>query len=406
MYSKLACFLSAVSMAFCAQGQQPSSGESPATTAGIPLAESTYVLVGSAVSSDSNFFRDPGLLQPVESETITTAYVGLRFDKPYAQQRFLIDATVTAYRYSSFDYLDFDGVNYLAAWYWHVTPRVYGTLSAGRTQAPTQFQNTLSRQSNVTTYEDYIFNLVGNVSGGWHVLLGASRSDRSSEQSSLQAVPDYVEDRAEAGLRYLFQPGTQLDALFRRVDGNQAGQVLGGVVIASAQNYREDQSEIALRLVASAKSTLAARLTYVDRSYDDTPQFDFSGTEGEIRFTWLPTSKVDIGLSASRNLEPFQGSLQSNYRIANLYSLDPVWRITATLRSYLSAQLLDEKYPATSGGGTARDDTTTRLILGLDWRAARNLTFGASLQYEERSSDVPLVEYEATLGRLGATLVF
>jgi len=393
-------------MAFSAFGQPAPTGETPATTAGIPLAESTYVLVGGAVSSDSNIFRDSGQLVPVESETISSAYVGLRLDKPYAQQRFLVDATVTAYRYSSFDYLNFDGLNYLAAWYWHVTPRVNGTLSASRNQAPTQFQYTLGRQSNVTTYEDYVFNLVGNVTGGWNVLLGASRSDRSSELSSLQSTPDYTENRVEAGIRYLFQPGTQIDAIWRRIDGEQSGQAPGGVPLASAQDYREDQSELVLRWVASAKSTLLARATYVDRVYDLAPQSDFSGTEGEIRFVWLPTSKIDVGLSATRNLEPFQGSIQSNYRVANTYSLEPVWRITATVRSYLTVQLIDERYPATTGNTFERDDTTTRAIAGMDWRAARNLTFGATLQYEERSSNVSLVEYEATIGRLSATLVF
>jgi hypothetical protein len=66
----------------------------------------------------------------------------------------------------------------------------------------------------------------------------------------------------------------------------------------------------------------------------------------------------------------------------------------------------DEQYPIASGSVTEREDTTTRAVLGLDWRVLRNLAIGASLTYEQRTSDVALVEYEVTLGRLSATLIF
>lgn len=394
-----------VSLPVVAQ-EPPAPREAPPTTAEIPLEGARFIAAGASVTHDSNFFRDPGLLRAVESETITTAYAGLRIDKPYAQQRFYLDVMATVYRYDKFNDLDFSGLNYFGAWYWHLTPRISGTLSASRTEAPTQFQYTLSRQSNVTIDESYVFNLVGNVSGGWHVLLGASAVDRTSEQSSLQSVPDYTEYRGEAGIRYAVRPGTQVDALWRRIDGNQAAQVLSGVVVAREDNYKEDQTELSVTWGISAKSTLFGRATYVDRRYEQTPQFDFSGTAGEIRFDWRPTSKVDVMASAARNLYPFQGGIQSNYRVSNTFSLVPGWRPTATTRLYLDLRLTDEEYPTTTGSSTEREDTIERAILGFDWRALRNLSIGATVAYEQRTSSVALAEYEVTLGRLSATLVF
>jgi hypothetical protein len=197
-------------------------------------------------------------VRSVESETITTAYAGFRIDKPYAQQRFYLDATATAYSYANFSELDFTGLNYFGAWYWHLTPRISGSLSASRTETPTQFSYTLSRQSNVATDENYVFNLAGNVSGGWHVLLGASQVDRTSEQSSLQSVPDYSEYRGEAGIRYLFRPGNQVDAIWRRVDGTQAAQVLGGVVVANEDTTGIDGA--ASHMAHRCKSAFSAAL--------------------------------------------------------------------------------------------------------------------------------------------------
>ena len=51
-------------------------------------------------------------------------------------------------------------------------------------------------------------------------------------------------------------------------------------------------------------------------------------TAGEIRYDWRPTSKTDVIASMSRNLYPFQGGIQSNYRVANTFSLAPAWRPT------------------------------------------------------------------------------
>jgi len=394
-----------ISLPLAAQ-EQPLPRDVPPATVDIPLEGARFFAGGASVTHDSNLFRESELLGSAESETITTGYVGLRIDKPYAQQRFYLDATATAYRYANFSDLDFDGLNYFGAWYWHLTPHIHGTLSASRTEIPTQFQYTLGRQSNVTTEESYVFSLVGNVTGGWHVLLGASQFERTSEQSSLQRVPDYMESRAEAGIRYLVRPGDQIDAIWRQVDGEQDSQVLGGIVVTGASNYQEDQAELVVTWGVSAKSTLFGRITYLDRRYDLNSQFDFSGTAGEIRYAWLPTSKVDVVFSAARSLYPFQGGVQSNYTVANTLSLTPAWRPTATTRLYLDLRATDERYPTATGSGTEREDTISRGMLGLDWRAARNLTFGASLSYEARASNIALLEYEVTLGRISATLLF
>jgi exopolysaccharide biosynthesis operon protein EpsL len=361
--------------------------------------------VGGSVSHDSNLFRDSGLLVPTESETITTGSVGLRVDKPYSQQRFFLDASATAYRYSKFSDLDFNALNYYGAWYWSLTSRLTGTLSAGRVQTPTQFSYTVSRQSNVVTSENYAFTLDGWLTAGWHVLLGASKYDRTSEQSSLQSQPDYSESRGEAGIRYLFQTNTSFDVLWRRIRGEQAGQVIGGVQVASAADYQEDQAELAVSWPITAQSTLAGRVTRLDRHYEQAPQFDFNGTAGELRYSWVPTAKVGLALSAARNLVPFQGGFGANYRVSNSFAVAPTWRATSKISVYATLQRTYESYPST-GAASEREDTLTQGALGLNLLATRHLSLTASVWRDQRASNVPLVEYVTTVSRLGATLIF
>jgi exopolysaccharide biosynthesis operon protein EpsL len=372
---------------------------------GFPLEDARRISLGVTVSYDSNFFRDPAILRDAQSDTIVTGFVGFHIDKPYGQQRLRLDAIATAYRYHNFSYLNFEGLDYRAAWDWRLTSRLSGTLSANRTQTPTQFQDTFSRQSDVTTNKNYAFNVDGWLFGGWHILLGIAYSNLSSQQESLQGSPDFRETRGDAGIRYLFQSGSSIDALWRRVDGEQDSQVINNVIVVSSENYKEDQYELRANWIVSAASTVTGRVTNFDRRYDVTPQNDFSGTGGELGWSWSPTSKLSMRLAATRNIVPWQ-SLTSNHRVSNVFSFAPTWQATAITRVYLSYQRTYDDYPATSATTPERKDTTGIAVLGLNWLALRSLTIGASVQYQNRTSNNPLVEYDTTIARISASLSF
>jgi exopolysaccharide biosynthesis operon protein EpsL len=402
----IVCILTAAPLARPAFAQDDPSSDGPSRRAGVPLEEAGRITLGASLSHDSNFFRDPGLLRDPQSETITTGYVGLRIDKPYAQQRFLLDATATAYRYDHFSYLNFNGLDYRAAWDWRLTSRLSGTLSASQTVTPTQFQDSFGRQSNVTTTDNYIFNLDGWLFGGWHVLLGVSQSSTKSEQSALSNVPDYDQFSGEAGVRYLFQSGSSIDALWRRIEGKQDSRLINNVIVVSTENYRQDQSELRGTWNVSSKSIFTGRVTYLDRQYDQAPENDFHGTAGALGYTWLPTSKLNLRLTATRNIEPWQGSLSSNYRVSNIFLIAPTWQITSRTGVYMTLQRTYDNYPTSSTVIPERKDTTDVAALGVNWLVLRNLSIGANLLYEQRSSNNPLVEYDATVGRISASLIF
>src|SRR6185369_912676 len=74
-------------------------------------------VLGGSVSHDSNVFK----LSNAQSDTLTTAFYGLRLDKLYSQQRFQADITQTHNRYSRFSNLNFDALDYRAAWLWQIS---------------------------------------------------------------------------------------------------------------------------------------------------------------------------------------------------------------------------------------------------------------------------------------------
>jgi hypothetical protein len=182
--------------------------------------------------------------------------------------------------------------------------------------------------------------------------------------------------------------------------------LINNVIVVSTDNYQEDQSELRGTWNLSPKSILTGRATYLDRSYDQTPENDFHGTAGELGYTWLPTSRLNLRLTATRNLVPWQGSLSSNYRVSNTLSFAPTWQITARTGVYMTFQRTYDNFPSSSAAVPERKDTTSTAMLGLNWLVLRNLSVGASVQYQDRSSNNPLVEYDATVARLNASLLF
>jgi exopolysaccharide biosynthesis operon protein EpsL len=362
-------------------------------------------VVGGSVAHDSNLFRVSGQAVSPQSDNIGTASIGLRLDKPYAQQRLQLDASVTAYRYDRFSYLDFNALDYRAAWLWHLTPRVSGSLWANRTEMPTRFEDQVGFQRNVRTTESYGLNVDGLIMGGWHAVAGLAHSSSEGENTAVQNEPTYRQDSAEAGVKYLFKSGSNGTVLWRRNEGSQDDRFQNGVLAPGSEDYAQDDFEAKGTWLVSAKSTLAGRVTYLDRRYDQEPRRDFSGTAGAISFRWRPTTTVDVRFSGARVIAPWQ-SLFSSYRTRDALSLVPTWRATAKTTVSIGLRRTYDDYPTAVAGLPDRKDTTDHAFLGAEWAPVRSLTIYASVLREVRSSNVPFEEFSTTVGQIGGTFAF
>lgn len=377
----------------------------PALRAAADEDDALNVLLGARVTYDSNLFRTPGSTDP-QSDVIRTGYVGLRIDKPYSQQRFQFDVTETDYRYNKFSNLNFDGLDYRGAWLWHLTPRVSGTLSADRSESLVPFQDILNNNRDVRIIQNRIFTLDGWVFGGWHALLGISQSEQNSEQPSA-AAPDFRGVSGEAGVKYLASSGSSL-AILRRATN---GEYLNSIVFAPANfagidNYRQDESELQANWILNARSTVTARLTWLERRNDHFIQGDFSGLGGILGYTWTPTAKLSLDFGAQRQLSPWQDP-SSTYKVDNIISFAPSWQASAKVAVRARLEHIQSYF---RGGVVAnvpsRNDTTNNALIGLDWLPLRSLTIGASLQRLQTSSNYALFEYDATVVNVGAVLKF
>ncbi len=394
-----ACFGIIITAAsWTALAQSVSSSE---TSTDNPLKVFT-VLVDSSVTSDSNLFRRSEAL--AQSDTITTGKLGFRFDKPYGQQHFQIEVAKTLTKYEKFSYLDFDAINYNGAWLWHLGPRISGKLSASRSESLAPFEDTLGTQRNVRISQNQAFDLDGQISGGWHLLLGTAQNDQKSEQSNvLNRAPDFRSTSANAGVKYQTKAGNTITARWQTTDGEYINNPIG----ALNTDYTENLSDIEFAWKISGNSTINARLGWLERDNADITRRSFSGPSSSLNYSWTPAGKLGLTLTAARKASPLQ-VIGASFKEDSSIAISPTWRTSDKTNTYMtySYQKSEDQASGAPLLTPLREDVTQTLTLGMNWSAMQKLTINASVQQLQRTSNVVFADYDGTIARISASLAF
>jgi len=360
------------------------------------------VVAGADVSHDSNLFRQPESANP-SGDTITVLYGGVRLDKEVSLQRFQAGVTQTIRRHARNSNLDFTGLDYDAAWQWQLASRVRGTLSADRKESLVPFEDVFNpgnTSRNVRVNENRNFSLDARAIGNWYVVMGLSRSAQRSELA-VPIQPDYDATSREAGIRYDAPTGSSAAVIRRVTNGDYLNQSSSAVL---GTGYGQHETEFRVRWVASALSTLSARLIRLDREQSGASQRDFSGLNSELVFAWQPTGKLSMNLVASREIAPFQ-DISGSHVISETFSLAP--RLEISPRT--TARMLFVRTASDFAGaaaGPARRDRLTLAEAGVDWSPAASLSVGASVTLQERDSTVPAFAFRNTITRLTVSYRF
>ncbi len=370
-------------------------------------------VVGGGVVHDSNLFRLPDFVNPqtalgqsTKSDTVTSAYVGLRVDKPYALQRVQLDLTETMHRYENFSHLNYEAFDYRGAWLWHLTPRLSGTISAERKETLVPFEDfvILSQQRNVRDNDSRDFNADWWAAGGWHLLAGISQYKQRSEVPSLAEADFSLVDR-QGGVRYESSAGNSLAFVQHFRDGDYLNRVIDPANMLDG-SFKEDESEVRLKW-RRGQSSLDGRIGWLDRRHDNFPARDFSGLVGEVGYGWIPTGKLRFYLSAKRSIDAIVDAF-SSYRINNTFSFTPAWHATDKWVFSLRLDRIESDFRGAVAplAGAARSDTMHSAKLMADWTPTRNVSLSTGLQRAERSSNTPTAEFDASVFLLRAGFKF
>jgi exopolysaccharide biosynthesis operon protein EpsL len=379
------------------------------------------VVVGASLTRDDNLFRlppgsNPQLLLGKSSgaDWITTTSLGLRIDKPWSLQRFQLDATATVYRYRSFSYLDFDGLDYRAAWRWQLTPRLTGSLTADRQQALINYADYRTNYTvrNTRTNDDRHFDADWWLHGSWHLIGGISEYQGRNTQT-FNAQDDFRLNSAEAGAKYVAESGSSVSLLGRSGRGDYLNRVVGP---GSLYDNHFDQHEAELRAswLVSGKSNLDGTLSHVERRHEHFANLDYSGTTGRLDYRWTPTGKLQVDFVAARDIASYQDlspyGYQSTYYVADSLSIAPLWQVGAKTALRLRYDQSQRDFRGDMSPSLLlpyqRNDKPRTLLLGIDWAPTRTLSVSGTLQWDRRSSNITGLDYNEASAGFTAQLAF
>ena len=368
----------------------------------LPQDRALMLQLGGSVAWDSNIFRQSA----ARAERIRTAYVGLRLDKSYRQQRWFLDVTETAYRYANFSFLDFNALNYRGGWAWHLGPRVSGVLSVERAQALVNyglFRDTSVR--NVRTAERYLATGEGEVATRWH-LLGGFVGEEVKYSFAFPQQPSYRASGGEAGLKYLTRVDRYVSFKIIELNAAYTDRALDPVALLD-DGFRRREAQLAANWRLTGKAALEARLSRLSYRYPHFTRRDFSGNTGMLAFRWGASAKLSLDLALVREVAPWVDNFTS-YRVEERASLGATWEVAArtTLRASVGRMKADYRNPVVPLTGPARSDSGAVAELRAEWRARRNLLFNAGWQHYRQDSNDPTARFAGRIVTLGGSLLF
>lgn len=367
-------------------------------------------IVGVSRMHDDNLFRSS---KKERSENITSAYAGIRLDKQYAQQRFKADFTLTANRYQNFDVLDFNAKDYKAAWLWTLTPYLTGTISLDRKQTLNSFQDFNSSGGlvnirNLNVRETQHFEADYSPHNIWHILGGFTRSTQknSNNSNSFVGQDSFVSNSVDAGVRYNFRSGSSITVMSHLRKGAYKDRQLNAVALFDTA-YDEQEVEGKLNWILSGKSTLNTRAAYITRDHDHFSERDYSGLVGNIDFSWSPTAKIKMILSAASNLSTYQTG-DNSYTRNTTFSIRPLYALSSKVTVSAHADISKRSFlgDGVNNANTNRVDRTKTVGVGVDWMPLRSFSVGANLDHSNRNSNDADYDYSDTTAGVNANLFF
>jgi len=361
--------------------------------------DTVNVIAGLSRTMDDNFFRKS--VAPA-SETITTSYATLSFNKQYSMQRLNFSYTLINNAYQNNSSLDFVSNNYRGSWEWSLTPRLVGSLSTLRAETPITFTDaTFARKPAIATNEIQNFVMDWTAQGGLHFLGGFTRTV-ALNSSNFQPNRGNTTDSIDLGIKYAFPSGSEVTMMQHQRQGQFAN-----VAANLPQSFTENESEAKFNWLVTTKSSVNMRLGFVERLHEQAGGVDYSSRDyadwvGDASVSWAPTTKLQITAAAASSIGVYQGG-NANYSRNNSLSFNPTYACTPKI---LVSGSMSVSKRIIEGTGYNPTDTTESESLGVDWTPRRYVSLGARLQRMSRSSSVPGSDYVDVMTMLTANVNF
>lgn len=316
---------------------------------------------------DNNLFR---LSNNEISDQITTYTAGIKFDKSYSQQRFIANLNYVDNQYQTNDFLDFNTLNYDAAWRWTLTPAFTGTLSSVKNKTLAGFSDFRTFAQNIRTSETNQFRAEYSPHKVWALIAGLTQA-KSTNSQVFNAVAGTDSKAFDYGARYDFASGSSISFLGHKRSSDIQRDLSPASFLDNG--YSEDEFEWDLVFKESGKSNLSTKLAYLKREYDHFSVRDYNALLGYIRYDLLLTGKIKANAELARAIGAFETSY-GTYTATDSATLALNYAYSEKIMLGINGRLAqrDFKQPVFAGQLHRVDDEKS-VGASITWQPTRNV---------------------------------
>lgn len=364
----LLCLLTAV---LAAAGFGPAWADEP----------NPYYIGGSArVTHDTNVYRLPNAVGD------TSYSVGLLggFDQQIGRQRVYASGTVQDTRFQDLKKLDYTDYSVNAGIDWATVYNLSGTLSHTSSQSLYNYGGSNTIQSNAKNLERRN-ETVARLRYGSASLLSLDTSFTHRNQNYSDPVYKFNaldQDAVSVGLTYRPRASLTLGTALRYTKGNYRLE----------RDFDRKDIDLTANWVPTGRSTLYARLSYGKRtSRNGISAFDFTGTTGQLKWSYQPTGKLSFVTSFNRDSGAESGFINGQQagtfgdesRLTNALSLNTTYTVTSKIRLDLN---LYANHRSLVFGASKGHDALRSAMLVATYKPLRNLSLSCNAGRDSRSA--------------------
>ena len=353
--------------------------------------------VGGGLTYDNNLLRLPSNISPAQTGVgdrprgtwIGNAYVRATTDLTPGRQRIRGYVQGNAFRYDEYSYLNWEGVDFGAAWLWQVGDRWNGNLSYDQLKFLSGFADLRAFVQNLRTAKIGRADAEYWLHPNWRLTGGYTRTVLENSQAVI-AETDLTEDAFGLGFKYITTERNYVVFGARYTDGDYPNRSQPSVI--GDTSYKQYDAGVDVSWALGGNTDVLGRLAYTERKFPNLSQRDFAGPTGNIRVDWRWTVRTGVSAIVRREIGGIE-DVTANYILTTAVRAAPYWMVTERIRleGYYEYQIRDYRgEPGVALGlGPQREDKYNFLGLNATWTPTRNWQVGLGLVYSNRNSNVP-----------------
>jgi exopolysaccharide biosynthesis operon protein EpsL len=352
--------------------------------------------------------HDSNLLRLSASSTNTADFlrqmgVGMNVDWKVARQQILLTAAINDTRFDRYSMLNYRGRDLQGRWNWQLDNHISGDLGCTDNLTIGSFENQQVLVSNQRTQERCFYDGQWLFHPSWQAGIGASKS-KLSYADIIQRIFNRDDDVWETTLQYLSSATGKVGVKLRETNGHYPNQAVDFIRMID-NGYHQREILATLDWWNPSGHNLWGQAGTVQRIHDHFSSRDYHGINARGTYTWLPTAKVRLGVSAWHEIWAYD-DLITSYSLNRGISLEPHWTATSTIT--VSGKIQRETRDFLGDPGilvlaTNRKDTSITRNLTVSYQPTRSYSFNVSVGDDKRDSNLPLFSFNSETVSISAT---